>query len=86
MRVIETARMRPEKDGIILNTLRAGYCSSINFAGAQTFSGIVTGAQDKGVAGSDELNCVVERGRQVRLRLTRRPFGRNSKTKVEAAR
>lgn len=54
----------------LLNTLRGGYCSALNYAGGQFFPGVVTGAVAKGASGSDDVQCSIEQGRQLWIRFT----------------
>jgi outer membrane receptor protein involved in Fe transport len=57
----------------LTDKLTTGSCGSLNYAGGQVAPGIISGAVDKGPAGSDELHCIFDRGREVWLRLTLRP-------------
>jgi len=57
----------------LTDKLTTGSCGSLNYAGGQVAPGIVSGAVSKGPAGSDELHCIFDRGREVWLRLTLRP-------------
>ena len=61
------------------NEITASLCSNSNTQNGTVFGGQLSGGPVKGPAGSDELGCVAERGREVWLRLTLRPaqlFGR----------
>jgi outer membrane receptor protein involved in Fe transport len=58
----------------LTNVLRGGLCPNLNYPGGSTFPGSVTGGERRGPAGSDEVLCAVDRGREVWLRLTLRPF------------
>jgi iron complex outermembrane recepter protein len=57
----------------LTDKLTTGSCGSLNYAGGQVAPGTITGAATKGPAGSDELHCIFDRGREVWLRLTLRP-------------
>jgi len=57
----------------LTDKLTTGSCGSLNYAGGQVAPGIISGAAAKGPAGSDELHCIFDRGREVWLRLTLRP-------------
>lgn len=57
----------------LTNRFTTGNCTITNYAGGQAFPGMVTGAPIQGPAGSDEVLCTYDRGRQVSLRLTIRP-------------
>lgn len=50
-----------------------GNCTNLNYAGGQALPGSISGAPIKGAAGSDELHCTFDRGREVFIRLTLRP-------------
>lgn len=58
----------------LTNKLRSGTCTNLNYSG-NNISGIITGGPAKGPGGSDELTCTFDRGRELWLRLTLRPFG-----------
>ena len=63
----------------LTNRITAALCSNSNTQAGTVFGGQLAGGPVKGAAGSDELGCVAERGREVWLRLTLRPgqlFGR----------
>src|SRR5207237_4536433 len=49
-------------------------CSNSNLANGSLLGGQVTGGTTRGPAGIDEVGCRAERGREVWLRLTLRPF------------
>lgn len=55
------------------NEITAGLCSNSNTQNGTVFGGQLAGGPVKGPAGSDELGCVPERGREVWLRLTFKP-------------
>jgi outer membrane receptor protein involved in Fe transport len=57
----------------LTDKLTTGSCGSLNYAGGQVAPGIISGAATKGPAGSDELHCIFDRGREVWLRITFRP-------------
>jgi len=50
----------------------ASLCSNSNTQNGTIFGGLIAGAETKGPAGSDELGCVGERGREMWMRLTLR--------------
>ena len=52
------------------NEITAGVCSNSNTANGTIFGGQLAGGPVKGPAGSDELGCVAERGRELWVRLT----------------
>ena len=54
------------------NEITAGVCSNSNTQNGTIFGGQLAGGETKGPAGSDELGCVAERGREIWLRLTLR--------------
>jgi iron complex outermembrane recepter protein len=58
------------------NALTTGSCTNYNLAGGQVFGGQVTGGTGAGPAGKDELGCFIDRGREVWMRLTLKPFNR----------
>ncbi|NYT41447.1 TonB-dependent receptor [Sphingomonas sp. R-74633] len=59
----------------LTDRLTTGGCLTINYpGGGGVFPGIITGAPIKGLAGSGETVCAYERGRELWLRLTLRPF------------
>lgn len=57
----------------LTNRITAALCSNSNTQNGTVFGGQLSGGPVKGPAGSDELGCVPERGREVWLRLTLRP-------------
>jgi len=57
----------------LTNRITAALCSNSNTQAGTVFGGQIAGGPTKGPAGSDELGCVPERGREVWLRLTLRP-------------
>lgn len=57
----------------LTNKITASLCSNSNTQNGTIFGGQIFGGPVKGPAGSDELGCVAERGREVWLRLTLRP-------------
>jgi iron complex outermembrane receptor protein len=58
----------------ITNKLTTSSCSSSNFAGGD-LGGEITGGNVAGPAGTDEVGCYMDPGRQIWLRVTIRPFG-----------
>lgn len=59
----------------LTDRLTAGGCLNINYpAGGGVFPGTITGSPIRGPAGSGETLCGFERGRELWLRLTFRPF------------
>ena len=56
------------------NEITAGLCSNSNTQNGTVFGGQLAGGPVKGPAGSDELGCVAERGREIWIRLTYRGF------------
>lgn len=59
----------------LTDRLTTGGCLNINYpAGGGVFPGIITGAPIRGPAGSGETVCGYQRGRELWLRLTVRPF------------
>jgi iron complex outermembrane receptor protein len=56
------------------NEITAGLCSNSNTQNGTVFGGQLAGGPIKGAAGSDELGCVPERGRELWLRVTFRPL------------
>lgn len=56
------------------NEITAALCSNSNTQNGTVFGGQIAGGPVKGPAGSDELGCVAERGREVWLRFTIRPL------------
>ncbi len=54
----------------ITNELTAALCSNSNTRNGTIFGGQLAGGPQKGPAGSDELGCVAERGREIWVRLT----------------
>jgi outer membrane receptor protein involved in Fe transport len=57
----------------VTNKLTTGACTNLNYPGGQVIPGSITGGVAKGPAGSDELVCTIDRGREVWLRLTVKP-------------
>jgi iron complex outermembrane receptor protein len=55
------------------DALTVGNCTNVNEA-AGYLGGEITGGTTRGPAGVDELGCLVDRGREVWLRLTVKPF------------
>lgn len=55
--------------------LTTGSCNGFNAANAGFFGGQITGGTTRGPAGVDEIACIFDRGREVNIRLTIRPFG-----------
>jgi iron complex outermembrane receptor protein len=58
------------------NKITSGLCSTSNFANYSRTAAQVTGTNNSGADGIDELGCTAERGRSIIVRLTLRPFGR----------
>ena len=58
----------------ISDEITAGLCSNSNTQNGTVFGGQLAGGPVKGPAGSDELGCVPERGREIWLRITFRPM------------
>jgi outer membrane receptor protein involved in Fe transport len=58
----------------LTNVLRGGLCPNLNYPGGAVFPGSITGGAIRGPAGSDEILCAIDRGREVWIRLTLRPF------------
>jgi iron complex outermembrane receptor protein len=56
------------------NKLTAGLCSNSNTQNGTVLGGQIAGGPTKGPAGSDELGCVAERGRELWIRVTVRPL------------
>ena len=56
------------------NEITAGLCSNSNTQNGTILGGQLAGGTAKGAAGSDELGCVAERGREIWLRVTFRPL------------
>jgi iron complex outermembrane receptor protein len=56
------------------NKITAGLCSNSNTQNGTIFGGQIAGGPTKGPAGSDELGCVAERGRELWIRVTVRPL------------
>lgn len=52
------------------NEITAAVCSNSNTANGTIFGGQLAGGSEKGPAGSDELGCIAERGRELWVRLT----------------
>ncbi|VWX48240.1 TonB-dependent receptor [Novosphingobium sp. 9U] len=57
----------------LTNRFVTGNCTITNYAGGQAFPGSISGAPNAGAAGTDEVLCPFDRGREVWLRLTLRP-------------
>jgi len=53
------------------NEITAGNCTNNNRGGGAV-SGIITGTNDRGIAGSDEVGCFADRGRELWVRATLR--------------
>jgi len=53
----------------------AGFCANSNYANGAILGGEITGGTTRGPAGIDEMGCFSDRGREIWLRLTVRPFG-----------
>jgi iron complex outermembrane receptor protein len=49
-------------------------CSPINVANGTVLGGAITGGTTRGPSGIDELTCFADRGREIWVRLTLRPF------------
>ncbi|MCW1427592.1 TonB-dependent receptor [Novosphingobium sp. JCM 18896] len=60
----------------LTNQYTSGLCFNSNNAGGIFFPGGIQGGPSKGPAGSDEIWCSYDNGREVWLRLTLRPGGR----------
>ena len=58
----------------LADTLTSGTCTNLNHANGQILGGEITGGTGVGPAGTDELTCFVDRGREVWLRVTYKPF------------
>jgi iron complex outermembrane receptor protein len=58
----------------LTDKLTTGNCTNLNYQGGQILGGQITGGTGRGPAGVDELVCNVDRGREVWLRLTLKPF------------
>jgi outer membrane receptor protein involved in Fe transport len=56
------------------NALTAGLCSNSNLQGGLLPGTEITGTNAVGPAGTDEIGCWMDRGREVWLRLTMKPF------------
>ncbi len=56
------------------NALTTGNCTNANVQNGQVLGGQTTGGAASGPAGPDTLLCFIDRGREVWLRLTLRPF------------
>jgi iron complex outermembrane receptor protein len=56
------------------DVLTTGSCVNLNGQAGAVLGGEVTGGTTRGLAGVDELACYMDRGREVWLRLTLRPF------------
>ena len=59
----------------LTDRLTSGGCVNFNAQNGVSLGGIVTGGTTRGPAGVDEVGCYMDRGREVWLRLTLRPFG-----------
>ena len=57
----------------VTDKLTSSSCSSSNFAGGDV-AGQITGGNAVGPAGTDEVGCYMDPGRQIWLRITLRPF------------
>jgi iron complex outermembrane receptor protein len=55
------------------NRITTASCVNANSQNGTVFGGQLSGVAVKGVAGSDELTCIAERGREVWIRFTLRP-------------
>jgi iron complex outermembrane receptor protein len=60
----------------LTNKITAAGCTSSNIANASIFGGQITGGVGRGPAGVDEVACYADRGRELWVRLTLRPFGK----------
>jgi iron complex outermembrane receptor protein len=58
----------------IFDKISKGNCSNANYANASVFLGQVSGGTVRGPAGMDEVGCRPDRGREIWVRLTLRPF------------
>jgi outer membrane receptor protein involved in Fe transport len=58
----------------LTDKLTSSGCVNSNVQGGVIFGGEVTGGTTRGPAGVDELSCYMDRGREVWIRLTLRPF------------
>ncbi|MDR2858622.1 MAG: TonB-dependent receptor, partial [Novosphingobium sp.] len=58
----------------LTNRITASSCTSSNVANGTNFGGQITGGGIGGPAGIDEVGCYADRGRELWLRLTLRPF------------
>lgn len=56
------------------NAITTGLCNNFNGQGGVVLGGQVTGGTGRGLAGRDEVACFLDRGREVWLRLTLKPF------------
>jgi iron complex outermembrane recepter protein len=56
------------------DALTTGTCTNLNHSNGQILGGQVTGGTATGPAGIDEVTCFVDRGRELWLRFTVRPF------------
>jgi iron complex outermembrane receptor protein len=56
------------------NALTSGNCVNLNAANGQILGGQNTGTNTRGPAGVDEVTCFVDRGRELWVRATFRPF------------
>lgn len=59
----------------LTDKLTVASCNASNAQNGAIFGGYITGGIGRGPAGVDELGCFVERGRELWVRLTLRPFG-----------
>jgi iron complex outermembrane receptor protein len=57
------------------NRITTGACVNANTQGGGLPGTEITGTNDVGPAGRDEIGCIADRGRELWLRLTIRPFG-----------
>jgi len=58
----------------LTDRLTTGGCFNTNYPAGDVFPGKITGAPIRGPAGSGEINCAFEQGRELWLRVTARPF------------
>jgi hypothetical protein len=58
----------------LTDKLTSGGCVNSNVQGGTVLGGTTTGGTTRGPAGIDELACYMDRGQEVWLRLTLRPF------------
>jgi iron complex outermembrane receptor protein len=57
------------------NAITTGACANSNFQGGLIPGTVITGTTLRGPAGHDEIGCITDRGREIWLRLTLKPFG-----------